>query len=408
MDKDLSKINKDERCLIFSKLTKLGDIKNTIKAYPQYSRLVYSCIKIIEDDEETIPVDVILRMTNLEEANVRIFVDTNEQLIKLANRNLPFIYIILSERFGKGNKGGAYLKFMETTQLFVKTWVKNKYIGRKIRPYEDFPEITEAKTLGLDEEEIEEEETFFRAPVSHIINKTLIIERLNEDEIDYDNDRTIRFIYSQGTVHIYKNNLYGKSRNIMFSLLELLSKNNALDRLEIFTTFLGDIENHADALKYIHFFKNELDTVKSYGFSYQVGTDIPHWLGIAIRNINIEKVYFVPTVSIISDIYKVAPKFRAAQLMVGLDDYLRDTTNTVNEVFTSFILPVFPSRIPKLLELFPNLETIGLISDSFTRAGRIEDIEKISSTYPNLNIVVFLTSDPPEPKLPNVRYKLLG
>ena len=119
MDKDLSKINKDERCLIFSKLTKLGDIKNTIKAYPQYSRLVYICIKIIEDDEETIPVDVILRMTNLEEANVRIFVDTNEQLIKLANRNLPFIYIILSERFGKGNKGGAYLKFMETAQLFV-------------------------------------------------------------------------------------------------------------------------------------------------------------------------------------------------------------------------------------------------------------------------------------------------
>jgi hypothetical protein len=115
---------------------------------------------------------------------------------------------------------------MQNVELFVNTWVNNKYTYRKLKPYGLEEEIDEEREDEESEKSIEEsEEEFFESLPSPLLHKTLIIERNGEDEIDFNNDRNIRFVYDRGVVQLYKNNVENhKVGNITFDLLDLLDK----------------------------------------------------------------------------------------------------------------------------------------------------------------------------------------
>ena len=82
----------DTRCVIFSKINNLKEIKNIVRAYPKYAKQLYSCIiEIKEEDDEIIPAKIVLKMINLREIDVKILVDSPEELELLSNRTLNFL-----------------------------------------------------------------------------------------------------------------------------------------------------------------------------------------------------------------------------------------------------------------------------------------------------------------------------
>lgn len=400
----LHSIVHDARCIIFSKITTLKEIKNIIIAYPIYAKELYSCLITIEDKEyEIIPAEIVLRMVNLQSINIKILVNDENELSKISDKNFPYLHLILSDKFGQGTKGASYLKFMQSVGRFVRSWAKSTYQERRIKPYEDVAEV-----LSNEEESISEEE-FFELPPSSVLDKTLIIERFKEDidyGIDYDNDNGIRFIYDRGIVQIYKNNV-GK---IMFDLLDFLDKNNGLTGLEVFTEFINKPEAGATeemVQEYMDFFGYNLDGLKTLGLSYQVKRDAAFWILAMQESKQLYRIYFLPTSSqfLIKTGIGLANQTESQfehSAIAGIESTIG------NNKITHFELPlttVNNDHIPLVIQIFPNIQVIGARVSGQKREDRIQQIRQIASTYPAYHFIIFVGRDPAGPKLPNVEYQ---
>lgn len=383
---NLATINNDTRCLIFSKINSLKEIKNIIRAYPQFAKQLYSCLLLIEEkngENEIIPAEIVLRMTNLQSINIGILVNDENELVKLANRNFDYLHLILSENFGVEYKGYNYLKFTQYVDKFVRLWSKNK---------------------------LDEEEEFFEVPSSPILNKTLIIERFKDEEIDYDNDKGIRFIYDQGIIEIYKNNVNNiKARKIFLDLIEYLDRHNNITGLEVFTKFItvpGATEETIDP--YFDLFGYVLDGLKTVGLSYQTESDVGFWIVAAGESKQLSKIYHIPTTN-----PYIPLKLLSRSTVVEFEGMILDTIDQMqpNNKITNLELPISlkqPNIIPLVLQKFPNIRVIGVRAGAMKREDRIQQIRHISTTYPQFEFIVFVGKDPPEPKLPNIEYRSLS
>lgn len=410
MNRNLDNIPSDARCVIFSKLSNIKEIRNTIKAFPKYTSQLYKCVKTIEgNDNDIIPASIVLKMINLREINIKILIDKKEELFQLANRDFPFLYLVLSETFGKGNKNFYYIKFMENIDLFVREWKKNTYQPRKIKLYEDISELSEEES---DDREIEE--NFFSSPPSSLLDKVLIIERVNEEDIDYDNDNGIRFIYDRGVVHLYRNNVDNiKVRKIMLNLIDFLDKNNSLSGLEVFAQFInvsGATEETVQ--KYLDFFGYDLNGLKTIGISFQVQQDSSVWVSILADKNQINQIYFIPTTSLFLIKKGISiSKINVIRFEMGIYGVLQNLA-FVNNNITHFELPVGlesgQNFIPLVIQRFPNIKVIGVRIVGIKRQYRINQIINLSTTYPQYQFVVFIGKDPPEPKLLNIEYRSIS
>lgn len=390
---NLATASPDARCAIFSKLTDLQSIKNAIRAYPQYSRSIYSCIREIrQGGNQIIPVSAVLKMTNLESIELPILVENEDDLVKLAKSGLSFLHLILSRKISHGIKTVSYSKFMALVEKFVVPWSQNKSHFKRVKP--DFElEASEDEDFGKDEE-------FFEVPTSPLLKRSLTIEREDEyqNDINYDNDSGIRFIYDYGVVQLYKNNVESfKVNKITFNLLELFDRSNSLTGLEIFTQFIF-LESPAEIIeKLANFFFHDLDGLKTIGLSSQVSSDVGFWIAGSEISKQISKIYFLQTnLNIFTEL-----KFNGSAV-TNLE------SAGVNDKMINFELPLPAKNVPLIIQKFPNVQVIGIQPVGMFRRSRISQIVEASRNYPDRHFVVFTVEDLTELKLANVEYEAMG
>jgi len=156
--------------------------------------------------------------------------------------------------------------------------------------------------------------------------------------------------------------------------------------------------------KYINFFGYTLDGLKTIGLSYQVGADSVFWIGSMENSKRLKKIYYIPTSN--TRIMGIVTNVSAIMFLLGLDQIIPQLTP--DPKITSLELPIDVNIIPAVIQNFPNIQVIGIRTTSLKREARIQQIRNASTTYPNISFVVFVQSDPPEPKLPNVEYRSLS
>ena len=369
-------------CEIFSNIVKVKDIANAAISYPRSKNLLFDCIKSIQDEDTLVNAEYILRMNKLQDINAQILVKNSNELNYISRKKWNYLHLVLGRQFD--GKPITFQLFMEIVQRFLKLWVENNKV----------------------------EESFTQERlVSPLENKTLIIERQSDKQktINYDDDKAIRFIYKEGIVHIYKNNVYTlKVRDVFFDILAYLNRNHSLSGLEVFANFVSNINAiEAQTQRYIDFFGYELDGLKTIGVSFHVLEDAAFWLVLPSETSNVEEIYFIPTDSILAintlgvGIIKLRfYKFEEAALQII------QSLPVPNTKITNIELPINPDIIPVIIQNYPNIKTIGFDNPGLNkRSTRIENIKRISAQYPTYNLIVFLSNDPPEPILPNVEYR---
>ncbi len=156
--------------------------------------------------------------------------------------------------------------------------------------------------------------------------------------------------------------------------------------------------------KYINFFGYTLDGLKTIGLSYQVGADSVFWIASMENSKRLKKIYYIPTSN--TRIMGIVTDVSAIMFISGVNEVIQQLTP--NPKITSLELPINVDLIPTVVKNFPNIQVIGIRTTGLKREARIQQIRNASATYPNISFVVFVQSDPPEPKLPNVEYRSLS
>jgi hypothetical protein len=378
----LKDLPRDARCEIYGKLTNIVDIKNIIKAYPKFAKEIYLCVLEIREHnpEDNISVTNLLKFTKLKFIEIPIIVETEKELERMAYSNLDYLHIQLGKQFGSNFKGHDYIKFMQTINKFINLWVGNNTIG-----------------------DVVDEDILSDIIPSHLA-KIVIIERLYDGEIVYTNDKGIRFIYNKGSVNIYKNNIgYPKTRKIMYNLIELFDKNNALDDLKIFTKIYPPDFTQEDIRENKDFFGYQLDGLKSVGVSLSVEEEIGFWLSTFNGSKQVNRIYFIPIRSF---------SFIGLSTPISWGKFNNTAHIVINEMaaapdneITELELPLRDPNIQTILAAYPNIKVIGLLQLEITEKARIKKITDIANKYPNLNFVIFPYENEPElPVLDNVSF----